>query len=119
MKTQSAIRSIVASAGIGLFAWAANAQGSPTWDDVGPIFAENCTGCHFEGGRAGLNLTSYATALAGSNNGPVLVAGDPNGSLLVQRITGQVTPQMPRGRAPLSQEQIDLIIAWIAGGLAE
>jgi mono/diheme cytochrome c family protein len=109
--------SAMAAAGVGLFAWAAAAQAPPTWSDVGPIFADNCTRCHGSGGRAGLNLSSYATAIAGSNNGPVLVAGNPNDSLLMKRIRGEITPQMPRGADPLSAAQIALIAAWITGGL--
>lgn len=110
---------MAAVAGLVLSVTAATAQNAPTWTEVGPIFAANCTGCHGSGGRAGLNLSTYATAIAGSNNGAVLLAGDPNNSLLVKRITGAVTPQMPRGGSPLAQEQIDLIVAWIAGGLLE
>jgi mono/diheme cytochrome c family protein len=108
-----------AAAGLGFAALAATAQTPPTWADVGPIFADNCTRCHGPGGRAGLNLSSYATAIAGSNNGPVLIAGNPDGSLLMRRIRGEIPPQMPRGAPALPTEQIALIAAWIAGGLQE
>lgn len=110
---------MTAAAALAFSMSAATAQDAPTWTETGPIFAANCTGCHGSGGRAGLNLSTYATAIAGSNNGPVLLAGDPSNSLLVKRITGVVTPQMPRGGPPLAQGQIDLIVAWIAGGLPE
>lgn len=108
----------LSAAGLGLFGWAASAQ-TTNWDDVAPIFSDNCTRCHGPGGRAGLNLSSYATAIAGSNNGAVLVAGDPDNSLLVRRIRGEITPQMPRGAPPLSEAQIATIIAWINAGLPE
>ncbi|MGD9739451.1 MAG: c-type cytochrome domain-containing protein [Bauldia sp.] len=116
-------RWIPAAALAGLTAVAAGtaiAQPAPTWAQIGPIFAANCTGCHGQGGRAGLNLSSYATAVAGSNNGPVLIAGNPADSLLMKRITGEIPPQMPRGgNPPLSADTIALIAAWITAGLPE
>lgn len=109
----------VAAAGVGLFGWAATAQTPTTWGDVSSIFADNCTRCHGSGGSAGLNLSSYATAIAGSNNGPVLVSGNPDDSLLVKRIRGEITPRMPRNAEALAAEQIALIESWITGGLLE
>ncbi len=99
----------------------ATAQGTPTWTAViGPMFAANCTSCHSGAGRAGLKLDTYANAIAGGNSGPALIAGNPNGSLLMQRITGQVPPQMPRGGgAPLSAADIALVAAWIQAGMPE
>lgn len=119
MNLRTAVLAGAAALGTATAAIVASAQQAPTWDDVGPIFADNCTRCHGPGGRAGLNLSTYDTALAGSSFRVVLVSGDPDNSRLVERITGQITPQMPRGAAPLSQDDIDTIIAWIAGGLQE
>ena len=119
MQLRQAVMTGAAIAGFGLFALTATAQTPTTWTDVASIFSDNCTRCHGSGGRAGLNLSSYATAIAGSNNGPVLVAGDPDNSLLVRRIRGEITPQMPRGAAPLSEAEIAMIVAWINGGLLE
>ena len=110
------------AAGAAIFAIAAWAQPAPTWTNgIGAIFAANCTSCHGNGGRAGLNLSTYATAIAGSNNGPVLLAGNPDGSLLMQRIRGQITPRMPRGLGaqPLPDATIALIAAWIQAGMPE
>jgi len=108
-----------ATAGALTFAFVAHAQ-SPSWDDVGPIFAGNCSGCHSgPNARAGLDLSSYMSALNGGNNGAVLLSGDPENSVLMWRITGQVTPQMPRGGTPLPDEEIEMIRAWIAGGLQQ
>ncbi|MHA1560344.1 MAG: c-type cytochrome domain-containing protein [Alphaproteobacteria bacterium] len=109
----------VAAAGAGLFGWAATAQTTTTWGDVSSIFADNCTRCHASGGRAGLNLSNYATTIAGSNNGPVLVSGNPSDSLLVKRIRGEITPRMPLNAAALSAEQIALSEDWITDGLME
>jgi hypothetical protein len=109
---------LIAGAAIGgaalAISFTASAQPAPTWAVVGAIFAENCTRCH--GGatpRAGLDLTSYATAIRGSNNGPVIICGNAAESRITARITGAVQPQMPRGAAPLPAETIATIQAWI------
>jgi mono/diheme cytochrome c family protein len=117
--TRLGLSAASAAAAVG-FAIAASAQPAPTWDNgVGAIFADNCTRCHGAGGRAGLNLSTYATAIAGSNNGPVLIAGNPDGSLLMQRIRGQIAPQMPRGAPALPDATIALIAAWVQAGMPQ
>ena len=48
-----------------------------------------------------------------------IAPGDPDNSYLVWKIEGRpeiAGAQMPRGRAPLPQEQIDVIRQWIADG---
>ena len=107
------------AAGAGVAAWAAIAQTPTTWADVGPILADNCIRCHGASHPTGLDLRSYASVLEGSNRGAVVIAGDPDQSLLVRKIRGQAGNRMPRGAPALSDDQIALIAAWIAGGLQE
>src|SRR5262249_43574315 len=57
-------------------------------EKIKPLFKARCVGCH--GGKrqeAGLRLDSLAGILNGGHNGPVLVAGAAEGSLLWQRVT--------------------------------
>ena len=107
----------VAAAGFALAAMAASAQAPPTWAGVGPILAENCIGCHGGNHPTGLDLRTYESTLRGSNRGGMVIPGNPDQSVLMLRITGAVTPRMPRSAPPLSAEEIALIAAWIAGGL--
>ncbi len=82
--------------------------------EVLPIFEANCTMCH--GGptpRAGLDLSTYTTALAGSSNGAVITPKDAAGSKLVELITAGV---MPKEGTPLSAADIKLISDWINAG---
>jgi hypothetical protein len=83
-------------------------------NDVKPILADSCVRCH-GGGRTekGLKLDSYANLMAGSENGPVIVAGDPANSLLVQLITDG---KMPKRGGPLSAEKIQIITEWVKQG---
>jgi mono/diheme cytochrome c family protein len=82
-----------------------------TWQsDIGPLLAERCGTCHHAGGMAGLDLTSYAGALAGGASGPAVVPGDSQASHLVQRQQagdhpGQLTP-----------EELQAVIDWIQAG---
>jgi hypothetical protein len=90
----------------------------PVYADVAPIFEERCIICHNgPGAPKKLQLTSYDNIMKGSENGPVVRPGDPDGSELMKRILGISTPRMPLTGPPwLSDEQIDLIRRWIAGG---
>ena len=82
--------------------------------DIRPIFDRQCVSCH--SGSAGLWLESYELALFGSDNGPVIVPGDPDSSNLYLRISGRVQPLMPLGGTPLSPMEISAIQSWIAAG---
>ena len=84
-------------------------------DDIQPILAERCTvpGCHAAPGVAGLDLSKYDTFKKGGANGPVFVAGDGKGSLVVKRIDGG---GMPPGGPPLDGDQVQLFIDWIDEG---
>ena len=84
-------------------------------NDVQTIFTTNCTSCHTYGHNTGLDLTSYSTAMAGSNNGAVIVAGDHANSLLWQKINSEVMP--PNGN--LSSTDINTIANWIDEGALE
>lgn len=96
----------------------ASAQTTATasWATVSGIFKANCTGCHGPSGKGGLDLTSYASTMAGGRGGPCVISGDPDGSSLVKYIRGTLTPRMPVRAAPLSDDQIQTIAAWIKAG---
>ena len=81
--------------------------------DVQPVFAAKCVICH--GVLGGLDLTSYDALIAGGDSGSNVIPGDAVGSLLVKRIDGTLSPQMPLG-VPLSDQEIGLIKTWIDEG---
>jgi serine/threonine-protein kinase len=84
--------------------------------DILPIFNNNCTGCH--GGSGGLTLDSYAAVMKGGKDGAVVKPGDPNGSLIVQKVKGTQTigARMPFGGPPLSNNDVQKIVDWISQG---
>jgi cytochrome c553 len=84
---------------------------SPTYaSTIGPLLTERCGGCH--GGSAGLTVTDYASLMAGSSSGPVIVPGDPDGSRLVEVQRGEHYTQ-------LNEMELDRLIEWIANGATE
>jgi len=88
-------------------------------DDIAPVLAANCNGCHVnaQNARGNLNMTSFAGMLRGGDGGPVFVARQPANSLIVQRVKGEGgEPRMPMGREPLSAEVIAKFEKWIAEG---
>jgi mono/diheme cytochrome c family protein len=108
------------TAGLVVLAGPVAAQEAPVWADVAAILDDRCVMCHSgEYAPLGLELDSFANALRGSENGPVLVAGD-LASPLLGRIRGEIEPRMPMDGPPwLDDGQIALIAAWVEAGMPE
>lgn len=115
----------------GLYAWLAicivsgataradDASTAPDYaEHIAPIFAKYCLGCHAaDGPEAGLDLESHAAALRGSEQRPVIVAGDATSSLLIQVLDGRAEPAMPpEGSEAPTEDEIALLRAWIDAG---
>jgi cytochrome c len=82
--------------------------------DVKPIFDQICVKCH--GGeevKEGLSLKTYAEVMQGSDNGAVIVPGDPANSLLVDMIK---QGKMPKRGPKLLPKQIQAIVEWVTAG---
>lgn len=83
-------------------------------NDVAPIFSASCVNCH--GGdqtKAGLDLKTYASLMAGSMNGAVVFPGSPSQSVLVQLAE---EGKMPKRGDKLTAEQVQIISDWVAAG---
>jgi len=91
-------------------------EGVVTYDNThGPMLEMRCGSCHGSSNAIqGLDLTTYEGVMAGSNNGPVVIPGDPDGSLLIQKQTGD-QPHF----AQFSPEELELVIDWITNGALE
>lgn len=92
----------------------------PFLDVVGPMFVNRCGSCHSADKRENdLNLSTYESAMRGSENGKVIVPRDPQMSELLRRIS--LDPKddefMPdEGKTPLTARQVDIIRWWIGAG---
>jgi mono/diheme cytochrome c family protein len=98
----------------------AKAQASFYAQHINPIFDANCVACHGESkSSGGLRLDSYTALMKGGQDGPVVVAGQPDKSELLVRVTlpSDHKEFMPaQGRPPLQPEEIGWIRAWIQQG---
>jgi YHS domain-containing protein len=87
---------------------------------IAPILEGRCTSCHgsFKW-KGGLRLDLPEGILAGGEDGPVIVPGDPGASELVRRISlpaGDEDHMPPAGKKQLAQGERETLVAWIAAG---
>lgn len=86
---------------------------APTYiTNIKPIFEAICGTCHGADRAGGLNLLAYNDLLLGSENGPVLERGNPEGSRLI-------TLQTEGHFGALSASELTLVQKWIAQGAPE
>ena len=74
--------------------------------------------CH--GSMGGWDASSFQTVMTSGDNAPVIVPGDPDHSLLAQKLLGTQTEGglMPPG-GKLPDSELKLILDWIAAGAPE
>lgn len=91
--------------------------------DVRPILDWNCIECHQPGGTgeqaSGFNMETYADLMEGTNFGPMIIAGDSEGSNMVVLMEGRADPSisMPHGQQEsISRRDIQTIRQWIDQG---
>jgi mono/diheme cytochrome c family protein len=89
-------------------------------DLILPVFESRCTSCHNEDKpKGGLRLGTPEGLIKGGDNGPALVAGSPEESELLRRITrapGSEGVMPADGAPPLDVGETELIRWWIANG---
>jgi hypothetical protein len=91
--------------------------------DVQPVLEANCLSCHQAGGAgyeaSGFSMVSYEDLMKGTDAGPMVIAGDVEGSNLLVLMEGRADPSisMPHGSMnPVPGREITLIKQWIAQG---
>lgn len=102
-------------------AFAAVASAQPAAEEyfeksVRPVFVQRCQGCHgAKSPQAGLDLTTAAGLRKGADTGPVVVAGDAEGSRLLQ-VTGYLEriKMPPTGKLP--DEELAVLRNWVERG---
>ena len=89
------------------------AAGEPiTYQVLLPVLTQRCGQCHGAAPMKGLRLTDYASLMAGSENGPMIVPGSPDESKIVQ-------VQEAGHFGQLTADEIALLRQWIADGAPE
>lgn len=95
-----------------------SAARAESWEKVNTVFQDRCIACHSgEGAPLGLHLDSFEAAMKGSENGPVVLPGNPEASPLMLRLLGKAEPRMPLDGPPfLDDDVIAMVGAWIKAG---
>ncbi len=85
--------------------------------DVQALLTAKCVGCHGENGKEGIDLRTYESVMKGGEHGAIVTAGDPAASLIVKAVRGaEGVDKMPKMGAPLTEDEIGKIEAWIKAG---
>ncbi|MFD1768342.1 c-type cytochrome domain-containing protein [Sphingobacterium suaedae] len=98
-----------------------NAQEAVVYQDIiQPILKQRCQSCHGEKKQeGGLALHNQQMLLRGGDGGAVLAAGDTANSVLYSRLIlpeGHEKRMPPKGRTPITPDQIKLISWWVSSG---
>jgi uncharacterized membrane protein len=89
---------------------------------IQPIFAAHCITCHGTNKQKGkLRLDSYRALMRGGKDGPVIQTGNIQTSDLFRRISLPAGHDdfMPKGKQPLSADQLKVIELWIGAGASD
>jgi hypothetical protein len=88
--------------------------------NVKAILRKRCGNCHNpERPRGDLDLTSYASVVAGGASGKAVVAGNAEDSPLYAQVAHLEDPFMPPNAPKIPQREIDTLRRWIETGLRE
>lgn len=89
-------------------------------DAVLPIFKAKCLSCHNPSKPKGdLVLSDSASILKGGENGPLLLGATTTESLLIQRLSLDISHEHhmpPEGKPQLTAAELALLQAWVANG---
>ena len=91
-----------------------SSSGGDAWTGgIDQLINAKCAACHINATMGDLSLKTYADALKGGKDGPAIVPGDPDKSMLVQI--------QSKGGHPgqLSADELARVIAWIKAGAPE
>ncbi|MDB4614186.1 PSD1 and planctomycete cytochrome C domain-containing protein [bacterium] len=86
---------------------------------IKPLLSQKCYSCHgVLTQEAGLRLETVALMVKGGDTGSVLVKGNSNDSLLLQRVIADSDSRMPPAEdgAALKPEEVQLLRRWIGEG---
>ncbi len=89
---------------------------------VQPILEKNCGSCHLGmNHRGGFNMATRANLLKGGHDGPSIVPGDPDKSLLIKLMRHQgpadnPMPMPPSPRPQVSDGDIGVVADWVKAG---
>lgn len=83
--------------------------------EIVPLLKKHCVACHAgDNKKGGFSFNTRAQLLEGSENGPVVVAGKPEKSRMIEVVTSSdAGERMPPEGAALAASEVELLRAWI------
>lgn len=89
-------------------------------DHVLPILRKRCLNCHdADKAKSDLNVSTYATLMAGGASGEAVKPGSAEQSLLYQVLSHQTEPFMPPKSPKIPEAELAIVRKWIEGGAPE
>lgn len=89
-------------------------------DHVRPLLENKCFSCHNSDKKKGdLDLTNFSSLMTGGGGGEIVSAGNASASRLWTTCAKQEEPFMPPQGDALNAKELELLAAWITGGLLE
>lgn len=89
-------------------------------DHIKPIFREHCLSCHNANDKkGGLALDTFAATMEGGSGGEIVVEGDLDSSRLWELTAHVGQPFMPPNQEKIAEPKLNLLKAWIQGGMLE
>ncbi len=87
---------------------------------IRPLFVDNCYNCHSANTNAkgGLRVDDRGGLLAGGDNGPVIVVGHPEKSMLIKAVSYTDSDLQMPPKKRLTPEQVADLTQWITDGAA-
>ncbi len=84
---------------------------------VRPVLAESCVRCHGPKKQSsGLRLDSREAILEGGENGPAIVPGDPDKSLLIQAVRYAHEDYKMPPKAQAARAAVEALAEWVRRG---
>lgn len=81
-----------------------------------PVLSK-CTGCHgATNPKGGINLTTQESVMKGGKEGPIVTAGDPDNSVIIQALQGTHGKRQMPPAGKLPDDQIKIVSDWIKAG---
>jgi hypothetical protein len=113
-----AMRIVLAAVLLGCGAVFVDAAPASFQKDIRPLLEDRCAMCHSADAKtSGFEVTSVGALLkGGAKAGAAVIPGKPDSSPLIEYLTGQRQPRMPREMPALTAAEIGAIRKWIAEG---
>ena len=91
---------------------------APAFKDIQAILNDNCVGCHSgDRAKAEIDLSSFENIMKGGEDGPIVKAGAPKHSLIIEALRGMPgVRKMPPRKIGLAEAKIAVIESWIRAG---